>query len=70
MKVDPPVSLPLGRCVRVPVVLVVLEQRRREGSGEAFPAVGIQTAVPLHQPSHEEHGGSDLLLHGFSTLTT
>lgn len=64
-----PVGLPLGGCVRVPVVLVLLEQNGCEGSSKTLPAVIIQTAVSLHQPSHKEHSSSDLLLHGYNTHT-
>ena len=66
--VHPPVRLALTGRAGLPVALVRLEQHSRERGGEALPAVRVQTAVPLHQPAHEEHRGGDFLLHGL-TLT-
>lgn len=59
-----PVGLSLGGHARVPVVLVVGKQNAGEGGGKALPAFIIQAAISLHQPSHEEHSSSNLLLHG------
>lgn len=59
-----PVRLSSGGGAGMPVVLVVLKENRGEGRGEALPVFIIQTAISLHQPGHEEHSSSDLLLHG------